>query len=103
MHNHFKYLLVVMMGVLLVMGCSGGEKAEQQPAMEEKVTTDGPIDITPDMLTTHIDLVCGMDLNKHAIKDTTIYKDQLYGFCNTYCKEKFLEDPEAAIAKMEKE
>ncbi len=70
--------------------------------MESDVQTEKVIDITSDMLTTPIDLVCEMDLRKYPIKDTTIYKDQLYGFCSSYCKQKFLEDPEKMISKLEK-
>ncbi len=97
-----RYIPVILMGILalfLVIGCSSEKKADTQ--MEMKSEVEKTLDVTPDMLTTHIDLTCGMDLNKHAITDTTVYQGQLYGFCSDHCKQKFLEDPEAAIAKME--
>jgi YHS domain-containing protein len=40
-------------------------------------------------------------LNKHPIADTTIYNDQLFGFCSEYCKTKFIEDPTKYIAKLD--
>lgn len=85
---------------LFLTNCSSEKKQEMQS--ETIIQTEKTIDITSDMLTTHIDLVCGMDLREHAIKDTTIYKGQLYGFCSSYCKIKFLEDPETMISKLEK-
>ena len=94
------YIIIpLLIGLCVIFSCSSEKQAEMQ--MEAEQSVDQTIDVTADMLTTHIDLVCGMDMTKHAIKDTTIYQDQLYGFCSSYCKEKFLEDPEAAIAKLE--
>ena len=92
--------LVLFMVLLFLTNCTVEKKAEME--MKSEVKVEKTIDITADMLTTTTDLVCEMDLTKHAIKDTTIYKDQLYGFCSEYCKQKFLEDPETLIAKMEK-
>ena len=93
------FIIPILASLFLIFGCSGEKQADVQ--MEAEHSMDQSIDITADMLTTNVDLICSMDLTKHAIKDTTVYKDQLYGFCSSYCKEKFLEDPEAAIAKLE--
>jgi YHS domain-containing protein len=92
-------IISLLMSIFLIFGCS----AERQADIEMDATSEvqQSIDISADMLTTHTDLVCGMDMRKHTITDTTIYKDQLYGFCGSHCKEKFLQDPEAAIAKLE--
>ena len=40
-----------------------------------------------------LDPICGMTTADH-LKDTANYKGKTYGFCNTMCKEKFLESPE---------
>ncbi|UCF63310.1 MAG: YHS domain-containing protein [bacterium] len=96
------FVISILISLMAIFSCSSEKQAEVQMEAEQH-TMDQSIDITADMLTTKIDLICDMDLTKHAIKDTTIYKDQLYGFCSSYCKEKFLEDPEAAIAKLEAE
>ena len=39
-----------------------------------------------------VDPICGMETASH-LKDTAEYKGKTYGFCNTMCKEKFLENP----------
>lgn len=93
-------VLSLFISLLFLMNCSSEKKQEMQS--ESTLQTEKTIDITSDMLTTPIDLVCGMDLRKYAIKDTMIYKGQLYGFCSEYCKKKFLEDPENMISKLEK-
>jgi YHS domain-containing protein len=95
------FFVSLLIGIFIIFGCSAEKQADVQ--METTTEAQKSIDVTADMLTTHIDLVCGMDMRKHTITDTTIYKDQLYGFCGSHCKEKFLEDPEAAIAKLEVE
>ncbi|RLZ12285.1 YHS domain-containing protein [Faecalibacter macacae] len=43
-----------------------------------------------------LDPICGMTTADH-LKDTADYKGKTYGFCNTMCKEKFLENPEQYI------
>jgi YHS domain-containing protein len=90
--------LVILTALFVLATCATEKKSEGE--MKSAVKSEKSIDITADMLTTTTDLVCGMDLTEHAIKDTTIYKDQLYGFCSEYCKQKFMEDPETLIAKM---
>jgi YHS domain-containing protein len=100
MKYHLMVNLVLLTVLLFLTNCTVEKKAEME--MKSEVKVEKTIDFTADMLTTSIDLVCEMDLTKHAIKDTTIYEGQLYGFCSEYCKQKFLEDPEAMIAKMEK-
>ena len=76
----------IFISLVLMLGCSAEKQSEVQ--MEGESEAHQSIDVTVDMLTTHVDLVCGMDMRKHTIKDTTIYKDQLYGFCSSYCKDK---------------
>ena len=94
-------ILLVLSSLFFLVNCTTEKKSEVK--MENEVKSEKAIDITADMLTTSIDLVCGMDLTTHPIKDTTIYKDQLYGFCSEYCKQKFLENPEEMIAKLEQD
>jgi YHS domain-containing protein len=101
MKNYLILSVFLMLSVTIILNCSSGDKTETEPAAQEQMMSEETIDISADMLTTTMDLTCEMDLTKHAITDTAIYKDQLYGFCSGHCKEKFLEDPEAAIAKLE--
>lgn len=44
------------------------------------------------------DLNCRMPLSA-GIEDTAHYKGKIYGFCSTECKDGFLKNPEAEIAK----
>ncbi|MBW8521786.1 YHS domain-containing protein [Chryseobacterium chendengshani] len=39
------------------------------------------------------DPICHMKTAEY-IKDTTIYKNKVYGFCSTYCKDEFNKNPE---------
>jgi len=45
------------------------------------------------------DLSCGMPLSA-GLEDTVNYKGKIYGFCSKECKNEFLKDPEAHIAKI---
>ena len=98
-HTIYMFFLFLTFA-FFALNCSGEKKSEMN--METKPVEQKTLDITADMLTTTHDPVCGMDLTVHAINDTTIYKDQLYGFCSDYCKEKFVENPEEYLTKLEK-
>ena len=39
------------------------------------------------------DPVCGMDVDKNDLGDTASYRQKLYGFCSTDCKDKFVAKP----------
>ncbi|MEO8821830.1 MAG: YHS domain-containing protein [Ginsengibacter sp.] len=44
------------------------------------------------------DLNCGMPLAA-GLEDTAHYKGKIYGFCSKECKDDFLKNPDAEIAK----
>ena len=44
------------------------------------------------------DLNCGMP-HSAGVEDTAHYKGKIYGFCSKECKDDFLKNPEAEIAK----
>jgi len=44
------------------------------------------------------DLVCGMPITA-GVGDTANYRGKVYGFCSKVCKELFLKDPTAYLAK----
>ncbi len=93
------FALFFLSALIILISCETEKpaKIEETPeAVQEEV-----MDITTDMLTTNVDVVCGMDLTEHGIKDTTVYEGQLYGFCSQECKEKFLEDPQKYLAEKE--
>lgn len=99
MKNLFIILVLYILSLFIIVSCSNEKQAEMETQSE--VLEKKPLNISADMLTTNLDLVCGMDLNKHPIADTTIYNDQLFGFCSEYCKTKFIEDPTKYIAKLD--
>lgn len=49
-------------------------------------------------LASKIDLSCEMPLSA-GLEDTLNYKGKIYGFCSKECKDEFLKEPEAHIAK----
>jgi YHS domain-containing protein len=99
MKNLFKILTLCIISFFIIISCNNEKQTEMETQSE--VLEKKPLNISVDMLTTHLDLVCGMDLNEHTIADTAIYNNQLYGFCSEYCKTKFKEDPEKYIAKLD--
>ncbi len=44
------------------------------------------------------DPVCHMK-TAEFLKDTTVYKNKTYGFCSSYCKEEFKQNPEKYAQK----
>ncbi|KPE50308.1 YHS domain-containing protein [Chryseobacterium indologenes] len=44
------------------------------------------------------DPVCHMK-TAEFLKDTTVYKNKTYGFCNTYCKDEFKKNPQKYAQK----
>lgn len=77
---------------LLVISCSKSSNdidvKQADEATEMTAETSVKIEVVNEL-----DPVCGMTTADH-LNDTTQYKGKTYGFCNTMCKEKFLESPE---------
>lgn len=98
-----KFFLAGMITMMIILSisfsCSTEKQSDNQVKSEMKMK--GNLNIAPEMLATTTDLSCGMDMSKHTIADTAIYKGQVYGFCSAYCKDKFKEDPEASLARLE--
>ena len=57
--------------------------------MHQQMSVGNKLDVE---VVNELDPICGMDNATH-LKDTANYKGKTYGFCNTMCKEKFLENP----------
>ncbi|HVY76036.1 MAG TPA: YHS domain-containing protein [Puia sp.] len=81
----------------------------QQPAQTEKKETPAPAaatkEATPDFsgiqFASKKDLACGMPLTA-GVGDTAQVNGKIYGFCSKECKDEFLKNPSAYIAKAEK-
>ena len=92
--------VLVLSGLFILNSCSGEKKSQTQK--QEETTVEKTINVSVDMLTTDKDLICGKTLTNETIADTAIYQGQLYGFCSEECKAKFKENPDSAIAKLDK-
>ncbi len=44
------------------------------------------------------DPICHMK-TAEFLKDTAVYKNKTYGFCNTYCKDEFKKNPQKYVQK----
>lgn len=100
MSRFLVFLLTVLIGGLLLVSCSKEKKAEVQPQKQMEQSTEKTLSVTPDMLATEKDPVCGMDLKAGSIADTAIYNGKLYGFCSEECKSEFKADPQKYLAKL---
>ncbi len=99
MEKLYFVIILVLAALVSLNSCSSEKKPEMK--MESQTMMEKTVDVSTDMLAVSKDPSCGMDLTQHAIADTAIYQDKLYGFCSDYCKTKFKEDPEAALAKLD--
>jgi YHS domain-containing protein len=47
------------------------------------------------------DHVCDMDVDEHTATATYEYEDDTYYFCSEKCKNKFIDDPESYVSRLE--
>lgn len=85
---------------VLVLSCNK-ETSKSENDVEVHVVDEHNQDMTAnDKLAVEVvnekDPICGMSTADH-LKDTTEYKGKTYGFCNTMCKDKFLENPDQYV------
>jgi len=92
--KHATVLLLLLAGI-----CCSCDSGHKNPGSLQKVSQMPPaakdkkyISIDPSLLATGKDLVCNMTV-KNKIADTAIYKEKIYGFCGTGCKEAFVAEP----------
>ena len=93
-----KILSVIVLSIIAV-SCSKADKTENDIEVNvvendhNHMSTGNALDVK---VVNELDPICGMTTADH-LKDTADYKGKTYGFCNTMCKEKFLENPEQYI------
>jgi|688.fasta_scaffold539365_2 YHS domain-containing protein len=80
--KQFRFFTAACCAILLVVAC------QQNTPNTSTATAAGP-DLP---WATELDLVCEMKVDK-TVEDTVHFKGKVYGFCNTGCKETFLENP----------
>lgn len=96
-----KMIKVVSVIILSVVAVSCSKEAKTENDVEVHVVEDDhkhmSVGNTLNVeVVNELDPICGMTTADH-LKDTADYKGKTYGFCNTMCKEKFLENPEQYI------
>ncbi len=89
----------------LLFSCGANDKKTETPAaaettmpMQHDSTAVQKTDFSNVHFDSDKDLSCGMPV-KAGVEDTAHYKGKVYGFCAKECKDDFLKDPEAALAK----
>lgn len=95
-------LTLVASGIFLLFACqSGANKTEAKATDTTAMHEDGTESIFKHLLVDNKkDPSCGMPVSA-GIGDTAHYKDKVLGFCSKECKDEFLKNPEANIAKAE--
>ncbi len=74
--------------------------AEVAPAPESPAIPETPapaIDVST--LAMKLDPVCKMSLEEYPATSTAEHDGKTYGFCSDFCKRKFVEAPEAILAR----
>jgi len=92
-----KKILVIS---FLLAACSNNSQKEISAENLKKIDSiSAPVnDFANITFASKKDLNCGMPLVA-GVEDTAHYKGKIYGFCSKECKDGFLKNPEAEIAK----
>ena len=83
---------------LVVFSCTGKVQKDVQVHKVESPHTAEAVE-NQIAVDNKIDPICGMETAGH-VSDTIHYKDKVYGFCSSGCKEMFQETPEKYVSKM---
>ncbi len=67
---------------------------EIQNEARESTKINQAVELPLAKLISGIDPVCGMHLTGKSLGDTTLYKNDIVGFCSEHCKHKFVQHPE---------
>lgn len=88
-----KIILTALLSISL-LSC-----AQESPKVKHKksMTTSGE-NLKNVKVVNAEDPVCHMK-TAEFLKDTTVYKNKTYGFCNTYCKDEFKKNPQKYAQK----
>ncbi len=90
---------ILVISILLAACNSRTQKETSVKNAKEATSVVAPANKYPNItFASKKDLNCGMPLSA-GIEDTAHYKGKIYGFCSKECKDAFLKNPEAEIAK----
>lgn len=88
-----KIILTALLSVSL-MAC-----AQKTPKVKHKKHTANSKSTTgKTKFANAVDPICNMPIEAD-MKDTAVYKNKIYGFCNAYCKDEFKKNPEKYVQK----
>ncbi|MEN2435233.1 YHS domain-containing protein [Weeksellaceae bacterium A-14] len=85
MKHYYIYTPTVFLSFLL--SCS------KEPQVKPMKKATAAIDVTHIKVVNEEDPVCHMKTAEY-LKDTAVYKGQVYGFCSSHCKDEFKKQPE---------
>lgn len=105
-------LTLVLLVTFTMAGCGAPEASKSAPSAPpakpavEAVNAPAPPAETPKptidvaTLALKIDPVCQMSLEQYPAAATAEHGGKTYGFCSEFCKKKFVESPEAMLARV---
>lgn len=105
-------LILVLFVTVAVSGCGTPDTPKSQssappdkPAVEAVSVPAPPVEtpkpaIDVATLALKIDPVCQMSLEQYPAAATAEHGGKTYGFCSEFCKKKFVESPEAMLARV---
>ena len=90
---------ILVISILLAACSSHSQKETSADNLKKIDSVEAPVNNFANItFASKKDLNCGMPLSA-GVEDTAHYKGKIYGFCSKECKEGFLKNPEAEIAK----
>lgn len=87
------FILTVFLSVSVVSCAQDAPKVKHKKSMNS-----GGKNLVNIKVVNELDPICRMETAGFT-KDTTIYKNKVYGFCSAYCKDEFKKDPEKYVQK----
>ena len=90
---------ILVISLLLAACSSNSQKENTVDNVKDSISTQATANKFENVkFASTKDLSCGMPISA-GLEDTAHYKGNIYGFCSKECKDDFLKDPEAHMAK----
>lgn len=92
-------MTLILLAVCTLAGAGCGAPAAKRD--HSAPNTEAAPQVALEDLAVPKDPYCRMSLEGHTIAAVTTHEGKQYGFCSTYCRDEFLKDPEAYLAKID--